>query len=868
MFKALMVFVYWIDVNFAKACYNSTTACNDINELCRFRISPNHSVLHWNGTGHLGVNCEVTSDCLNETLSQLPTDISYLTLTVDTFPNSGVSFTKFDVLKNLSILWKYETDDSLPQEQNELTDSGLFSQMERLESLQISIPTVNITDTLLHDLHHLKVLDITNIGYFTTKKFAALFHGSQLNNKPLETLILRRMSGVNTARDRLFLLGELLPLLKHSNIKTLDLSDNRVLYLYPGLTQYLPHLETLNLHGNTVRYMSHNGEAVCLFLELLWLHKNIRSLDLTKMGDIGKEIDYLGRNFITKVGICAVLGQLENKTLAQCICEHFNTTCGMFIPNFINCNLLPEYQLSELIHREPVDYNPPRYCQWGILLPIPTNLETIRISKSQVVFPSSQWFNKTFCFGPNNLTVLDVSYMTFDIAMYTTLFVGFDQLIELDFAYSSWSNFFHNPKLLHQVPRLEVLNMTGTNVGLYIRNDTHCLIFKKSLQLRKLYLSAAQITFIPLREFENLHQLELLDLSGNHLTEITFLVSSLNSLSLLNISHNSLYQLTSNVTDNLDALIANSSEVVMIDLNFNTFICDCPSIRFIKWISATKFHLLNKTSFLCTYEGRQQMSLVAVNVNKLICHCYGAYIATFIVIGLALIIILTSFTVYKYRWNIRTWFLKVANSGHYKGDTVPYKYDGFVVYSDEDRQWVHNFMLDEIENVRNLKLCVHHRDFLPGDDIDEQIVRSVDNSRKTLLILTKNFLASEWCLYEMKVAWNKLQAEGKDVIIPILLAELPVDNMNLSVKNLLREKTYLQWETSMGGQAYFWKKLEIALRGPNLKQKPKLTTENTEQTEVKKGALLNTSYPALYSIANDNSRHIRYGTFGDHVKSQ
>ena len=128
----------------------------------------------------------MSSDCLNETLSQLPTDISYLTLTVDTFPKSGVSFTKFAGLKNLSILWKYETDDSLRKEQNELTDSGLFAQLARLEFLKISIPTVNMTDTLLHDLHHLKVLDLTNIGYFTTNKFAALFNGSQLENKPLE----------------------------------------------------------------------------------------------------------------------------------------------------------------------------------------------------------------------------------------------------------------------------------------------------------------------------------------------------------------------------------------------------------------------------------------------------------------------------------------------------------------------------------------------------------------------------------------------------------------------------------------------------------------------------------------------------------
>ena len=33
--------------------------------------------LNWERTGHLDINCEVSSDCLNVTLSQPPTDISY-----------------------------------------------------------------------------------------------------------------------------------------------------------------------------------------------------------------------------------------------------------------------------------------------------------------------------------------------------------------------------------------------------------------------------------------------------------------------------------------------------------------------------------------------------------------------------------------------------------------------------------------------------------------------------------------------------------------------------------------------------------------------------------------------------------------------
>ena len=356
--------------------------------------------------------------------------------------------------------------------------------------------------------------------------------------------------------------------------------------------------------------------------------------------------------------------------------------------------------------------------------------------------------------------------------------------------------------------------MTGTIIGIYIKNDTTNQIFKKSIHMTELYLKSAEISSIPYGEFDMLYNLKILDLSLNQLTEISFLVSSLQSLSLFNISYNSLNQLMTNFTDQLDHLLLNVSHPINIDIRSNPFVCNCDSLSFLRWIKKANVALLYNGSFLCSYKGHQEMTLIAVDVNHLTSECYLIYIATFSVAGIVVIIVSISIAVYHYRWNIRTWLLKFAHSNP-DPRNIQFKYDGFVVYSDEDRQWVHNIMLDEIENVKKLKLCVHHRDFIPGDDIDEQIVKSVDNSRKTLLILTKNFLASDWCLYEMKVARNKLQAEGKDVIIPILLAELPDENMHLSVKNLLREKTYLQWETSMGGQKYFWKRLELALRGPN-----------------------------------------------------
>ena len=224
-----------------------------------------------------------------------------------------------------------------------------------------------------------------------------------------------------------------------------------------------------------------------------------------------------------------------------------------------------------------------------------------------------------------------------------------------------------------------------------------------------------------------------------------------------------------------------------------------------------------------------------------------------------MLIIATIILVYKYRWKIKTLLLKIVNYNRNRDNNV-YQYDAFVVYSDEDRQWVHNVLLYELETVRGMKVCVHFQDFIPGEVIDKNIVDAIDNSRKTLLILTKHFLVSEWCEYEMRSARNKLQAEGKDVVVPILLAELPDDYFNPSVKNLIREKTYLQWETSIAGQEYFWEKLAIALRSNSTKQ-------NIDQNKQKQNATLPIRYSELIEVPNDGDTdeygYAKYGSIND-----
>ena len=113
---------------------------------------------------------------------------------------------------------------------------------------------------------------------------------------------------------------------------------------------------------------------------------------------------------------------------------------------------------------------------------------------------------------------------------------------------------------------------------------------------------------------------------------------------------------------------------------------------------------------------------------------------------------------------------------HREQDETEYQYDVFVAHSTEDEQWVTGPLFDELEVKRGLRLCLYQRDILPNEVLVEAIVDRIDRSRHTLLVLSPNFVASNWCHFEMHIAHAKWSEEGKDMIFPVV-AKFPVSDL-------------------------------------------------------------------------------------------
>ncbi|MCS7010256.1 MAG: toll/interleukin-1 receptor domain-containing protein [Anaerolineales bacterium] len=97
-----------------------------------------------------------------------------------------------------------------------------------------------------------------------------------------------------------------------------------------------------------------------------------------------------------------------------------------------------------------------------------------------------------------------------------------------------------------------------------------------------------------------------------------------------------------------------------------------------------------------------------------------------------------------------------------------YAFDVFISYSHKDKEWVHKVLLPTLE-TNGIRVCIDIRDFLPGKPSLLNMQEASHNSRHTLLVLTPNWLESEWTLYESLLARTDDPAGFQRRTIPLML---------------------------------------------------------------------------------------------------
>uniref|UniRef100_A0A0C9RW22 Tl_7 protein n=1 Tax=Fopius arisanus TaxID=64838 RepID=A0A0C9RW22_9HYME len=340
----------------------------------------------------------------------------------------------------------------------------------------------------------------------------------------------------------------------------------------------------------------------------------------------------------------------------------------------------------------------------------------------------------------------------------------------------SWRNLRSAPASLKSPPRFHVeLNLTGN------------------------YLTS----------FPSMHQpgysaVTVLSLSHNQIAELP--VSALSdNLSVLELDGNALRRLETPVLE----FLANSSSLRYLSLQENPWVSDCDARDFLSFVQTKvvtipelqriTFHLSDVPVFEMTPE-----ELCPPVVGWVIGLCIGIAVLGVIVGALAAVY-------YRYQREIKVWLyarqwcLWLVSEDELDKDKL---YDAFVSYSHKDEEFVVNNLIRTLEGgTEPFKLCVHYRDWKAGDWIPEQIARSVDESRRTIVVLSPNFLESVWGKMEFRTAHTQALSEGRARVIVVLYGDVgSIDQLEPELKAYLSMNTYVKW-----GDPWFWDKLRYAL---------------------------------------------------------
>ncbi|CAG5122549.1 unnamed protein product [Candidula unifasciata] len=318
--------------------------------------------------------------------------------------------------------------------------------------------------------------------------------------------------------------------------------------------------------------------------------------------------------------------------------------------------------------------------------------------------------------------------------------------------------------------------------------------------LTDLDLSLNQMKVLTKDLFYGIENLEYLRLNGNLFSDFVADISHLPKLKLLNLSNTELPCLSELVRTHIDQLAAARPGQIQVDMSGCPIQCDCFNQDFLKWMTNSPAFDKNFTGYKCRYldtsikhigDGyKDALQLLtrqcAQNYPLYLVTVAGTLVISCLVIGMVL---------YRFRWKIRYFYyaayLKVMDNEREEPNDQ-FLYDVFISYDSEDNAFVQRRLLPELEQ-RGLVLLVHGRDFVAGTSIPANIFRAVAESRRTLAVLTRSFVESYWCNFELQMATNEAVHTGREVLVFVIKENIPNRELDVELLGYIKNNTYLPY---------------------------------------------------------------------------
>nr|AEX20238.1 toll-like receptor [Scylla paramamosain]AGG55849.1 toll-like receptor [Scylla serrata] len=316
-----------------------------------------------------------------------------------------------------------------------------------------------------------------------------------------------------------------------------------------------------------------------------------------------------------------------------------------------------------------------------------------------------------------------------------------------------------------------------------------------NLTMANNYLKFINESYLPRR-------LQALDVSGNGLTHF-----SKSLIAFLNVTNPTL------------------------SLSGNPWLCDCQLVDLYTFLRDPLRKMANSHPIMCD-NSEPLLSLTEEQLCPTIQQPMVVVTVASTTVFLFLFFVLGTVSAYKYQQNIKVWFYthQMCLWVIAKEEADKKKYDAFISYSNKDEEYVNNVLVPGLESGEpKYRVCLHYRDWVAGDYIQSQINQSIEDSHRTIVILSSNFIENVWGQIEFKTAHSKALKEKSKNIIVIVLGQVPPESeMDEELKLYLSTRTYLQSD-----HPRFWENLRYAMPHPQeFLYKKRAKTKKTEGLQM------------------------------------
>uniref|UniRef100_A0A2C9MAP5 TIR domain-containing protein n=1 Tax=Biomphalaria glabrata TaxID=6526 RepID=A0A2C9MAP5_BIOGL len=443
--------------------------------------------------------------------------------------------------------------------------------------------------------------------------------------------------------------------------------------------------------------------------------------------------------------------------------------------------------------------------------PLPPNLEKLEVNKADLQYRLTQ-----FTVGANKLKTLSLANNTFPSLVGPIH--GLDELEVLDLSFNYIE--FISDEFFDTLSTLKKLNISNNLLGSFLSVLVSPRIFSSLRNLTVLDLSENFIIDFTCDLFSNLTSLEYFNISKNALIRFEVDISRMSNLIFLDFHLTRMTGLTSEFRDSIDRLLSNERNV-SIDMSNAPISCNCKNYDFMTWMTSSKAFSQGFKNYICVYPD-QTGHVVNDDFEEdmnLLNHQCASNVLLFSMIAIAMIVVVGAVVggiVYKYRWKLRylynAAYLQFKSSR--RGEDDEFDYDAFISYDQEDGVFVTQTLVPELEK-REIHLCIHASEFTAGEYISSNIVKAVNRSRKTVVVLTQNMLSSYWCNFEIQMANMEALHTGRRVLVFLLVDNIPTKDLGLELLYYIRSNTYIPFPKDFrdtNGMSWLWDKVANDIR--------------------------------------------------------